>query len=143
MRWSYCIECPLALAAALVVLFPMPVAAAIINIHISDFGINQYWRPDMRVGDDFYNDPSRSDRTHNQVFGDLHKVVREVLGDRAKSQILIPMPDDSVISSGADLESQIYNDLKRTISEAIGNGNYDYEFQLVQHINTQGYFDGD
>ena len=114
--------------------------ADVINIHISDFGINQYWDSEMEVGDDFTisSDPKHS---HNQVYSDMHNMVQQLLGDQAKSQILIPMPEDSIMNSDQDIEDQIYQKLKVSMQQAIAKGNRDFEFQLVQKIKTGGYID--
>ncbi len=52
--------------------------AADINVHITDFGINQYWTSDMKVGDNFQIDPGPLEKSHNQVFVDMHRVLSEI-----------------------------------------------------------------
>lgn len=110
-----------------------------INIHITDFGINQFWDSLMKIGNDFHSS-SNPKESHNQVHSSMHEFYSEALGDSAKSQILIPMFDDSTMkSSSANLEQMVYDDLKKSVQHAIDTGNRDFEFQLVQNINTAGY----
>ncbi len=122
----------------IIIFFASTACADVINIHITDFGINQYWDFSMKVGDDFTisSDPKHS---HNQVYSDMHDMVRQLLGANAKSQILIPMPEDSIMNSDQDIEDLIYQKLKATVQKATANGNRGFEFQLVQHIKTVGY----
>jgi hypothetical protein len=96
--------------------------------HITDFGINQHLSSRMKVGDPF-------SEKHNRVFPDLN-------GTKG-AQLLIPMPPDRDLDSmsEAQLADQIAGRLIERVQQARAKGIGEFEIQLIQNINTKGYFD--
>jgi hypothetical protein len=96
--------------------------------HITDFGINQGWEEKLQVGDSFSKD-------RNRVFPELN--------DKSGAQLLVPMPSDHDLASQsqAQLADNIAFKLLDRIRDARKKGTAEFEIQIVQHINTSGYFD--
>lgn len=83
----------------------------------------------MKVGDPF-------DVKQNRVFPQLN--------GRSGAQLLLPMPQDRDLDSMSDgvLADHIAIQLIDRVREARAKGIGEFEIQLVQNINTKGYFDG-
>lgn len=97
--------------------------------HITNFGINQLWTEQMKVGNPFLGE-------HNRVFPELNNTGRQ------GSQILLPMPTDEEMKlSDLELTDLISNKLQSAVTRARNNGIKEFEIQLVQNINTMGYAD--
>lgn len=98
-----------------------------IVLYVTDFGINQ-WSEKLLLGADFR-------LARHQVFPELPPAA----------QILAPMPDDQRFVSMSDQQ------LSREIATAVGDriqrgvemGLDTFEVQLVQNVNTGGYFSKD
>lgn len=106
---------------------PAPAAQRPITVYITDFGINQ-WHDQLRLGDDF---------THatNQVLPQIDR----------RGQILVPMPADRELATLSDeeLTQRIAHVVQDRLRAAIHSPQpvTTFEIQLVQNINTAGYFD--
>jgi Flp pilus assembly protein TadD len=96
-----------------------------VTLHITDFGINQPWNAEMRVGDPFYEG-------QQQLF--------DLLGNR--SQVLVPMPSDKQMELPVmELSRLLAESLITAIDQKLATGLVDFELQLVQHIGVLGYPD--
>lgn len=106
-----------------------------ITIHITDFGINQYWSDQMRVGDSFTN------AVFDDPNVDFHHRAYPELDAQRGSQVLIPMPSDDDMRSFTDTEltNRITMDLIKSIDQARKRGIKEFEVQLVQNVRPLGY----
>src|SRR5262245_8595975 len=100
--------------AALALVLALPIVAGAedaLTFHISDFGVNQHWSRDLRVGQDFVAaDPAHPDKSfHNRAF--------PALDARPGAQILIPMPTDAELAnrSATEISKEIVSELMRRI----------------------------
>ena len=108
-----------------------------ITIHITDFGINQYWSESMRVGDSFANP------VFDNPDAGFHNRAYPELDTQSGSQILIPMPSDKNMRSlsDAELTNRITQGLIKSVDQARKKGVTEFEIQLIQNVRTPGYFD--
>jgi hypothetical protein len=98
-----------------------------LTFHVTDFGINQPWTERLKVGDPFNG--------LNRVFPELDKYPG--------SQLVVPMPSDYdlKILSETQLKDRIASQLLDCVHDARTKGITEFEIQLVQHVNSAGYFD--
>lgn len=95
-----------------------------IVFYVTDFGINQ-WKSGLKTGDDFSH-------ASNKVFPNMSR----------NGQVLIVMSPDHEFRemTREKLTQTIFNTIKSRIDEGLAAGNTIFEIQLVQNINTKGYF---
>ena len=92
-------------------------------IYVSDFGINQ-WKPELKMFDDF-----------------SHAKASVVPNLPKQSQILVPMPPDQHFPKSPAEHQQLTLKIFEGLKQRIGEGKLEtYEIQIVQNINTAGYF---
>jgi hypothetical protein len=98
-----------------------------LTFHITDFGIEQLWSSDMKVGESFRDG-------HNQVFSKLGK----------DSQILIPMPTDDELRNMDELQlrDKIAETLINQVRNKIENGVTEFEVQLIENVEKVDYVFG-
>ncbi|HPC65237.1 MAG TPA: hypothetical protein PK525_11520 [Anaerohalosphaeraceae bacterium] len=112
-----------------------------ITFFISDRGINQ-WDAASTQMDKILN-------ANTQPSGDSYSQMSSsnnygaITDSDHRTSISIPMPDDNFMSVSADrtLEYYFYSKIKTSVEQSLAEGNYDYDIQLAQNINTWGYFD--
>ncbi len=98
--------------------------------HVTDFGINQLWSENLRVGDPF---PEKQAR-----------VFRELDGTQG-AQILIPMPTDKELDEipVARLADYFASKLAEQVNRARAKGVTTFEIQMLENISKTGYATAD
>jgi len=94
--------------------------------HITDYGMNQYWRKNEKIGDPFNSE-------QHSLFPELH--------DKFGAQILVPMPEDRVLDRLDENQwaQRIASILISKVHSARLQGTTEFEIQLVENMGLIAY----